>query len=180
MCYNLFGDFMKKIKNTKKVYHSKNNIEYGADLKKLLIILGSILLVLLILYLIIAIFVTKDIKLFNNSNNNTTTETTIQYSEILAGETFNKKSNEYYVIFTDSTGNYYSVYKNIVDKNTDKKIYIVDVSDPLNKLYISEETNPNAQKSSELKVKDNTLIKIIDGQNKLYIENKDEILSYFN
>lgn len=175
MCYNLFGDFMKK--NKRRVYNSKN-VEYGIEIKKLLIILGIILLILATIYFIVGIFVTKDIKLFKQ-NTETTIETTIQYDEILAGETFSKNSNEYYVIFTDSTGNYYSVYKNIVSNNSDKKIYIVDINNPLNTLYISEETNPNAQKASDLKIKDNTMIKISNQKNILYVEDKNEIISYF-
>ena len=169
---------MKKVKNKQKVYNSKN-VEYGTEIKNLLKILGIIVLVLAVIYFVVGIFITKDIKLFNQ-NTDTEIETTIQYDEILAGETFNRNSSEYYVIFTDSTGNYYSLYKNIVDSNNNKKIYIVDTSNPLNAMYISEETNPNAQKASELKIKDNTMIKISNQQNVLYIENKDEIISHFN
>ena len=172
---------MKKKANKKKIYNAKNNIEYGVEIKKLAIILGIIILILGILYLIVSIFITKDFKLFsNNKTENTPVESTIQYSEILAGETFNRKESEYYVIFSDSTKNYYQIYKTMMDGQTDKKIYMVDIKNPLNTAFISDETNPNVQKASDLKVKDNTMIKISNGKNVSYIEDKNQILSYFN
>ncbi len=171
---------MKKIKNKRTLYNNKSgDTTYSMELKKLFIILGIILLVIIVLYLIIGIFVTKDIKLFGNTEN-VEVNSTIQYEEILAGETFNMNKDEYYVIFSDSTGNYYSIYKNIISNQTDKSIYIVDLNNPLNRSYVSDESNKEVQKASDLKVKDNTLIKINNKQNVEYIEDKDAILSYFN
>lgn len=172
---------MKKIKKKKTMYTNKNNnnTTYSMELKKLFIILGVILLIIVALYLIIGIFVTKDIKLFKNKNSNEVTST-IQYRKILAGETFNMNKEEYYVIFASSKGNYYSLYSSIAEKNTDKSIYLVDLDDSLNKKYISEESNSAVQNASELKVKDNTLIKINNKKNVEYIEDRNTILSYFN
>lgn len=173
---------MKKIKKKTKTYNSKNNsnITYSMELKKLFIILGVIILIIAILYFIVGIFVTKDIHLFGNKNNDSEITSTIQYTEILAGETFNINKDEYYVIFSDSTGNYYSTYQNIAQNNTDKSIYLVDINNPLNTLFVSEDSNSNVQDPSELKVKDNTLIKIQNKKNVEYVEDKNVILSYFN
>ena len=129
--------------------------------------------------MIIGIFVTKDIKIFGNTDDEEVIST-IQYQEILAGQTFNMNQDEYYVIFSDSTGNYYSIYKNIADSQTDKSIYLVDLSNPLNQSYVSDESNKDVQKASDLKVKDNTLIKINNKTNIKYIDDRNTILSYFN
>lgn len=170
---------MKKIKKKKTLYSNKNgDTTYSMELKKLFIILGIILLIIVILYLIIGIFVTKDIKIFRNTDDEVIS--TIQYQEILAGQTFNMNQDEYYVIFSDSTGNYYSIYKNIADSQTDKSIYLVDLSNPLNQSYVSDESNKDVQKASDLKVKDNTLIKINNKTNIEYIDDRNTILSYFN
>ncbi len=171
---------MKKIKKKKTLYSNKNgDTTYSMELKKLFIILGIILLIIVILYLIIGIFVTKDIKIFGNTDDEEVIST-IQYQEILAGQTFNMNQDEYYVIFSDSTGNYYSIYKNIADSQTDKSIYLVDLSNPLNQSYVSDESNKDVQKASDLKVKDNTLIKINNKTNIEYIDDRNTILSYFN
>lgn len=169
---------MAKGKNNKEINTKKNKkgTTYIDELKKLGIISGIIVLIIGILYLIVGIFITKDIKWFDKDDGITET---IQYKEILAGETFNKNNEEYYVIFADSTGNYYTLYETIIDNNSDKKIYIVDTANPLNTLYISDETNSNVQQISDLKVKSDTLIKIQNKQNVLYIEGKNEIINHF-
>ena len=171
---------MTKTNNKGKKYTNKNksNMTYNEDIRKLLIIIGVILIVFVIIYFFIGIFITKEIDLFNN-NESEQKASSIQYEEILAGETFNMNQDEYYVIFSGSKGNYYSIYKNIITNQVDKKIYIVDISNPLNNAYVSEESNSNVQKASDLKIKDNTLIKINQKQNVEYIEGKDQILSYF-
>jgi len=171
---------MKKTKNKKQNNKNNSNTLYSMELKKLFIILSVIILVIAILYFIIGIFVTKDINLFGNKANDSEVSSTIQYREILAGQTFSMNKDEYYVIFTDSEGDYYSIYNNIAEGNTDKSIYLVDISNPLNNLFISDESNSSVQKASELKVKDNTLIKIQNGKNVEYIEDRTKILSYFN
>lgn len=171
---------MAKTNNKEKKHTNKNksNMTYNEDIRKLLIIISVILIVFVIIYFFIGIFITKEIDLFNNNESEQETSS-IQYEEILAGETFNMNQDEYYVIFSDSKGNYYSIYKNIITNQVDKKIYIVDISNPLNNAYVSEESNSNAQKASDLRIKDNTLIKINQKQNVEYVEGKNQILSYF-
>ena len=170
---------MAKGKNKKEINAKKKKKEttFVDELKKLGIISGIIVLIIVILYLIVGTFITKDIKWFNKDKNEVSE--TIQYKEILAGETFNKSNDEYYVIYADSTGNHYSLYETIISNNLDKKIYMVDTANPLNTLYISDETNPNVQQISDLKVKSDTLIKIQNKQNVLYIEGKNEIINHF-
>lgn len=159
-----------------KYYTAKNS--YNEDIKKLFIIVGSILLIVIIIYLIVGIFVTKDIKLFGN-NNKDEVSSEIQYTKILASETFNLKDNEYYIIYSDSTKNSYSLFETLVKNKTDKKIYLVDTSYPLNKNYVKTEGNKNAQNIDELGVINDTLIKIQNSKNVEYIEGRSEILSYF-
>ena len=164
------------IKN--EINYEKNEIYLNGDVKRLAIIVGIILAIFTICYLIIGIFVTKEIKWFQSASDNKH-DTTIQYTNILAGETFNQNNEEYYVIFSDSKGYDYATYQTIVNNSYDKKVYVVDLANSLNNKYISDESNSNAQKANELKVKDNTLIKINNKNNVLYIEGKDNILNQF-
>lgn len=170
----------KKIKHNskKEINYSKQSTYFNSEFKTLAIIVGIILLVFIIMYLIIGIFVTKEIKWFQKKSDTETT-TTIQYTNILAGETFHQKVDEYYVIFSDSEGFNYNTYQTMISNNSDKKIYLVDLSNPLNKSYLSEESNSNVQNISELRVKNDTLIKVNNKNNVLYLEGKDNIINEF-
>ena len=88
--------------------------------------------------------------------------------------------NERYV--PKEVANAVSIYSStLVDiyKNKEESIplYIVDLSEGLNKFIISEENNYNANNASELKVKDNTLIKIQNGARVSYVTGDDAIKS---
>lgn len=166
---------IKKNVNRKQIENKKANNYYNEEAKKLGIIVGIIVLIFMASYLIIGIFVTKEIKWFQSNDNKT--ETTIQYKKILAGETFNQNKDSYYVIFTDSDDFNYPVYETLATNNTN--IYIVDLANALNTSYVSEENTPNAQKASDLKVKKDTMIKIENKANTLYIESKEQILAQF-
>lgn len=167
---------IQKSVNKKQIAKEKQNNYYNEEAKKLGIIVGTIVFIFVLSYLIIGIFITKEIKWFqgNNSKNETTT---IQYKKILAGETFNQNKDSYYVIFTDSDDFNYPVYESLATNNNN--IYIVDLSNALNTSYVSEENTPNAQNASDLKVKKDTMIKVENKSNTLYIESKDQILAQF-
>ena len=168
---------IKKSVNKKQEANYINSKNYYNDeAKKLGIIIGVIVLIFIVAYLIIGIFVTKEIKWFQG-NHNTEEATTIQYKKILAGETFNQNKDSYYVIFTDADDFNYPVYETLATYNSN--IYIVDLSNTLNSVYKSEESNSSVQKASDLKVKKDTMIKIENKANTLYIESKDEILAQF-
>lgn len=165
----------KNIKN--KNIHYDNNTYYNEEFKKLAIIVGIILLIFVLIYLIIGIFVTKEINWFKKDNK--TTETTIQYTKILASETFSQTDNEYYVIFSDSDSVNYSTYELIVSNNKDKKIYIVDMSNPLNSKYKNEKGNSNVSSLENLKINGDTMLKVTDKKNSGYFEGSSLILSQF-
>jgi len=165
----------KNVEKQQKVHYDNSKNYYNAEAKKLGIIVGVIVLIFVVAYLIIGIFVTKEIKWFQGNDNDQTT--TIQYKKILAGETFNQNKDNYYVIFSDSDDFNYPVYESLASYNNN--IYIVDLANPLNASYKSEESNPDVQKASDLKVKKDSMIKIENKANILYIESKDEILAQF-
>jgi len=169
---------IKKNISKKEINYGKENTYFNDEFKRLALIVGIILGIFIVAYLIIGIFVTKEIKWFQG-NNEKDEVTTIQYTTILAGETFNQNADEYYVIFADSEGYNYATYQTLINNNLDKKIYLVDLDNPLNNKYISEESDSSVQNASNLKVKDNTLIKISNKNNVLYIEGKDNIINQF-
>lgn len=162
----------KRVKNKEKIDSTPLEVK---DLYKWLII---VLLVFGFTYLIISLITGEvNLKLPNKENKNDTTKTEIDYKKILAGETFNKDHDDYYVIFYDfksSDKDNYQAY--ILNKKT--PIYQVDTSDKMNEQYITD-GNPNkdASKISELKVKNPTLIKITNKLISIYMEDKDSIIN---
>ena len=166
---------IKKNVQKNNIHYDNNKTYYNEQLKKLGIIIGVLLGIFIIIYLIIGIFVTKEIKLFNN-NEEVKAEATIQYSKILAGETFSQKDGEYYVIFADTESVNYTTYQLLINNKTDKNIYTVDMDNPMNQKYVSEESNRNANSVSELKIKGDTMIKISNNKNVGYYEGVSSIL----
>lgn len=170
----------RKIKRNmeKQNIHYGDNTTYNTEIKKLAIIIGVILVIFVLIYLIIGIFVTKEIT-FGNNDSEVSEETTIQYSKILAGETFNQNASEYYVIFSDSDSVNYYTYELVQYNNSDKNIYIVDMGNPLNEKYKSEESNKEVNSASDLKINGDTMIKVSNKQNVMYVEGVNEILNQF-
>ena len=61
------------------------------------------------------------------------------------------------------------------------RIYTVDLSDALNKPFVSsEESNPDASNASELKVKNPTLIVFEGGRINEYVEGFDSVKNYLS
>lgn len=115
----------------------------------------------------------------DDKDDNDKETVTIQYDEILAGETFKMPYQEYYVIFFNyddkSTSVYEAILSNFKKVNTNAKVFKVDLNKGFNIPYISETSNHNAATSDELKINGPTLIKIKDGRNVTYVEGKDSI-----
>ncbi|MFA5409507.1 MAG: hypothetical protein WC343_12105 [Bacilli bacterium] len=146
--------------------------------------LGKVCIVVVITFIIfyvITILVTGGFDFSSDEEGNTDEKTaeTIQYDEILAGETFNMNDSEYYVIFYDfeeTTADYYSLLiSNYESTYTEAVIYKVDLSKGINDTYTGDVSNPNVSSIGELIVKGPTLIKISNGNNILYREGKEAI-----
>ena len=150
----------------------KKNIKKNIELKKhedkkkekvinLLKIVGSILFVI-----VLAVLVTK---LANGdfAKKEETVDTTI-----LAGQTFDKKYDTYYVVFYDfdSDSSVTSRLKNI----STNKVFKVNTKDKLNSSVIN---TSKASSADELKINGVTLIKIENGKNVEYVEGLSNVLS---
>lgn len=135
-----------------------------------------VVLVFVVFYLITIFIINR-----KQEKNNDNLETIIQYQEILAGETFNQLENEYYVIFYDFSNYDAIIYDYMIDRfrghNDDIPLYKVDLDKGFNAPYLSENSNQIVNQASALRVKEPTLIKIKDGQNILYQDEKEAIYS---
>lgn len=168
----------KQRRNTKNKNKAHYNDEYTQSTKTIIITLLVVIVVFGLFY-----FITT---LVNNSKRGLNTvepteeEVSIQYEEILAGMTFDMNQDEYYVLFYDFDGPDATYLGYLFDQYASIEgnyIYEVDLGSGFNKNIISKDTNSKAQKASDLKVKDPTLIKIENGKNVEYVEGASQLIA---
>ena len=137
--------------------------------KKQVINLLKIIIAILLTVLVVC-FIAK----FANGDFKKDEEESVDYTNIVAGQTFTRSENEYYVLFYDD--------KAILDKigSTTDTIYKVDLNSSLNKNVVSEEGNPKAEDAESLKINGTTIIKVEGGKNVSYIDGYDEVVDYLN
>ena len=159
-----------------------NTSEIESYVKRFVIILGVIILVIAIALVLGNTFTSNLVKDYTYTSGYINDEIAI------AGTLFNREETEYYVLCYDSEGvnagalgtylNYFASEHHDEEDEGYIKIYNLDLANSLNKDYYvkdDEESNRNATKSSELRIKDGTLIKIRKGKIVKYLEGKDAI-----
>ena len=145
-------------------------VEY--NVKKIVITCVIVLVSIGLVYLISALFITKELDWF--SKEEVKENTSGVENSILASAIFKQKEDEYYVYFYDFNEDN-NMYKNIVSsKLSSKKVYNVDTSSGLNSNYVSDVSNKKATGLDDLKVINDTVIKIVGDTIVDYYE-KDEI-----
>lgn len=145
-------------------------VEY--NVKKIVITCVVVLVSIGLVYLISALFITKELDWF--SKEEVKENTSGVENSILASAIFKQKEDEYYVYFYDFNEDN-NMYKNIVSsKLSSKKVYNVDTSSGLNSNYVSDVSNKKAIGLDDLKVVNDTVIKIVGDTIVEYYE-KDEI-----
>lgn len=170
-------------KKTKRKLYTTNNttdFEYGKIIK----ITIGVVLILALTYLITGL-ATGEIKF--GKEKETEEETSIQYEEILAGQIFNRNSEEYYVLlfnFTDNFASYYlSLKDTYVSSDGSLPFYIVDLEKKSNKDIVvgeDESVKTNVSSVSDLKVSNPTILKIKNHKVVDTIEGRENILKFFS
>ena len=147
-----------------------------SEVKKTIIIILVAVILLVGMYFLTTLILSRDVE------EEKITENTIQYDEILAGSSFGQSEDEYYVIYYDST-NEYSTVSSLVSSyqlnGGDIKLYSVDLSNGMNKKYITDGDIVTSDASS-LRVKENTLLKFEDGEMSETITDLSEIMDILN
>ena len=147
-----------------------------SEVKKTIIIILVAVILLVGMYFLTTLILSRDVE------EEKITENTIQYDEILAGSSFGQSEDEYYVIYYDST-NEYSTVSSLVSSyqlnGGDIKLYSVDLSNGINKKYITDGDIVTSDASS-LRVKENTLLKFEDGEVSETITDLSEIMDILN
>lgn len=164
----------KEGKNLKKELYDMN-IDNDNQIYKFAKITIILLIMFAVLYIVVGVFVTKEFNWFGNKDNEVTDSVK---NKILASSIFNQKDGEYYVYFYDFDNMNSTIEATLSSKLSDAKIYRVNTKDALNQNYVTDGTGNKAAKTlDELKVVDNTLIKIVNNEIVRYYETEDEIVS---
>ena len=142
--------------------------------KKFVFILLGVIVVSILLYVV-------TVKYLKVDDTTESTETTITYTNVNAGNVFNRPYDNYYVFAYDTKDGNANYYGNIVsqyqNESTNKKIYTMDLDLAINKKYVSDKSNKNATKTSELSLKNPTLIEIKKGKIVNYYDTEEAILN---
>ena len=168
-----------------KKRHYKTTTTTDLDYMRAVKITIGVLIALALVYFGTAIL-SGEIKL--NKEKKKEAVTTIDYKEIMAGETFNRSPIDYYVFFYKSSDTYSDYYKQLIDAYNNKTeslpFYYVDLDNKVNGEYLIEEDDTNEygkpSNISDLKVKNPTIIRIRNKQVFEFIDGKDEVLKFFN
>lgn len=159
----------------KKITNYKYKSNTSSTFKTAVIMIICILLLLGIFYLITT-------KILDNAKKkkDETLDVYIQYDEILAGESFNQKEEEYLVVYYDSSDKY-SILKSLVSSYQSKddvtRVYTVDLANGMNKKYIGDQVDTSSP--SSLKVVYPTMLRFKNGSVSETITSDDEIYEYF-
>lgn len=155
-----------KVNRKRKEEHIE---EFSLDSKKLIKIIIIMAITLGVFYLITVGILSKKESVVGTYNPS------IQYTKILAGESFSQKRKEYLVLYYDSKkdnmDDVHSLISDYNEKDNKTFLYTVDMSEAFNKEYVGNESNTSATKASELKIAGITLIHFKDNKIVNYITN---------
>ena len=162
----------KKNKKIEKVNRYSSDSE---EAYKMIKVLAGVVVVLVVFYLVFAI-ATGEISFGKKE----TKSVEIQNVEILAGTTFSRSDEEYYVLMYDFAAADSIVYSNLYSMYSsyygESKIYLVDLSKKFNSQYIAEnESQVKVTDINSLKVVNGTLVKVSNGVGVSYSIGEEKI-----
>lgn len=166
---------MENDKTKKKVKKVKYKTAEQEEMRKFILVIVVVLVCVGAVYLLTRAFVTKD--LFDKKDENNTEEVVegvVNYSVAIVGQILNRPYDQYYVVVFDREGDYSSDMSSLVSAynigEDPLHVYVVDLSNKLNKdFYDPENVNNKAKSASEFKFGDITLIKVKKGKVDKYI-----------
>ena len=171
----------KKTNKTKRKVEEKNKIEnvgsFDTDIFKVVYIVLGVICIFCIFYLITIFVLNKD-----ENTTKTDEEVEISLDTTIVGRSFSMPEDKYYVLYYDAkdeavSEEYSSTITNYIYSTSEDhvKLYTVDMSDALNKKYVSDESKPMPEKVSDIAIKGTTLMVIEKGKVVEYTEDKTRI-----
>lgn len=168
---------MKKAvkKTNKQIKNNKKEVSEVSELRKLTYIFGSIVLVFLVFYGIAYLKM-------NHKKEEEEIVSFIQYEKILVNNIVNQNQKDYYaLVYNDEEdyAGYYIYYIQKYSKNENALFtYLIDMNDSFNHSYKSDISNLNVTDISQIRFKEDTLLKISDGKIIETYEGMETIANY--
>jgi hypothetical protein len=163
ICYNYFGDYMKKVMGDNEV-GKLFNIFTGVT-------------ILFIIFYVITSFVTKKQEIVQKE------AVSIQYEEIIVGTLLNQKESSYYVLAMfeeDMDNQLLELYANkYLENNQALPVYKINLSGVFNKSFIAEASKLNITNIESIKFSKPTLLLVKDNKIDSFYETSDKIISHF-
>lgn len=159
---------IKKTNNKKNTTKLDINRGYTADLdnqfelKKLIIIVGVMLVSLLICYFIVDFIIAKRSTKKTVVNSGETA--VIQYDEIIVGQLLDRSYDDYYVLATTNSklSDFQSYTSKLDGENNNPKLYTIDLDSAFNKKYLKDDSNLNVDDIKDIRFSKTTLLHIKD------------------
>lgn len=165
-----------------KKENKKYVTEEQKEIQKFLLVLLGLVIIIIGIYFFTRVFVTKD--LFKENERDYQVGA-INYDLAIVGNMLSKPYNEYYVMAFSNEDTQATYYNTLVSKylseKKDKalKVYYLDLSDALNKKYVSEDGNSSTLSKNfsldDLKLGEITLMYVKDGKLSKIITDIDAI-----
>ena len=151
------------MKKNNKQKNIKVNTAEQDEMIRMAKVLGIVVIAMVAFYLIFSI-ASGEISFGGKKK----TEVSIQNVEILAGNSFNRVEDSYYVLMYDFDKEDSIVYANIYDifrYTSSEKMYLVDLSKQINKNYlVDDESQIDISSNESLKIVNGTLLRIENGK----------------
>lgn len=149
-------------KDNKQKNLKVNSVEQD-EMVRMLKVLGIVVVAMISFYLIFSI-ASGEISFGEKKKQ----EVNIQNTVILAGNTFNRPEDSYYVLLYNFKNDDSVLYANLYDmfnQTSSEKMYLVDLSSKFNEQYITDDSNNiNIETNASLKIVNGTLLKIENGK----------------
>ncbi|MBR3211304.1 MAG: hypothetical protein IKF71_05165 [Bacilli bacterium] len=149
------------------------------DFMHIFFVASSIILIFLVFYILTVYITGRDKKETTTSSE----DTTISYTDTIAGRSFSMPENEYLVLYYDQsdTDLHTDMSTLVSDYRSDPEhyaLYSVDMSRGINKTYAAEESNTNPESVSDLAISGPSLIHFKEGNVMEYLEGVEDITNY--
>lgn len=165
----------ESVKRNDKPEKIKFQTSEQEEFKSLLIVILVVIICVAGIYVFTRAFVTKDLFKKDETTEEEVTAGSIDYEVAIMGQILNRPYDEYYVVIYDKEdGDYvndmYTLTNSYSQLDNHLHMYVVDLSNEMNKQYYDpENVNTGAKSLSEMKVGDITLLKIKKGAINKYI-----------
>lgn len=156
-------------KESKKIEKVSNGID---DSFSHILGVAAFIVVIFTLFYFLSAYISRE------SRDTEEEETSISYSDIILGRSFDMSDEKYYVLYYDqSNEDLVNDYSSIIGgySSIETPLYVVDMSSAFNKKFSSDSSNRDAESAEDLKINGSTLILFNNKKIENYYEGDEEI-----